>query len=210
MSDKKMKKVIGRGMNGAKSLLFFTTFFHRWGYFPSFSAGWVVSNEKFMEKTSSWLDFLKIRAGWGQNGNAASVGNFRWMGSFTYGDFGKYSFGNDRGDDLAGTYSSRLPNEELTWETSEQMNIGLDARFLSGKLGFTFDWYSKKTKDLLVEVPVDASTGFSTMWKNAGTVKNTGIEVALNWQDQIGKDLKPDFWSAWWTFQGWYTAKTLI
>ncbi|MFS6554312.1 SusC/RagA family protein, partial [Parabacteroides distasonis] len=88
---------------------------HRWGYFPSFSAGWVVSNEKFMEKTSSWLDFLKIRAGWGQNGNAASVGNFQWMGTFTYGDFGKYSFGNDKGDGLAGAYSSRLPNEELTW-----------------------------------------------------------------------------------------------
>ena len=163
---------------------------HRWGYFPSFSAGWVVTNEKFMEKTSSWLDFLKIRAGWGQNGNAASVGNFQWMGTFTYGNFGKYSFGNDKGEGLAGAYSSRLPNEELTWETSEQMNIGLDARFIGGKLGLTFDWYSKKTKDLLVEVPIDATSGFSTMWKNAGTVKNTGIEVALNWQDQIGKDFK--------------------
>ncbi len=163
---------------------------HRWGYFPSFSAGWVVSNEKFMEKTSSWLDFLKIRAGWGQNGNAASVGNFQWMGTFTYGNFGKYSFGNDKGEGLAGAYSSRLPNEELTWETSEQMNIGVDARFIGGKLGLTFDWYSKKTKDLLVEVPIDATSGFSTMWKNAGTVKNTGIEVALNWQDQIGKDFK--------------------
>lgn len=163
---------------------------HRWGYFPSFSAGWVISNEKFMEKSSSWLEFLKIRAGWGQNGNAASVGNFQWMGTFTYGDFGKYSFGNDKSDGLAGAYSSRLPNEELTWETSEQMNIGLDARFIGGKLGFTFDWYSKKTKDLLVEVPIDATTGFSTMWKNAGTVKNTGVEIALNWNDQIGKDFK--------------------
>ena len=163
---------------------------HRWGYFPSFSAGWVVSNEKFMEKTSSWLDFLKIRAGWGQNGNAATVGNFQWMGTFTYGNFGKYSFGNDKGEGLAGAYSSRLPNEELTWETSEQMNIGVDARFIGGKLGLTLDWYSKKTKDLLVEVPIDATSGFSTMWKNAGTVKNTGIEVALNWQDQIGKDFK--------------------
>ena len=161
---------------------------HRWGYFPSVSAGWVVSNEKFMESTSSWLDFLKIRAGWGQNGNAASVDNFQWMGAFTYGAFGNYSFGNNKDGYTSGAYSSRLPNDELTWETSEQMNIGLDARFLGGKLGLTFDWYSKKTKDLLVQVPVDATFGFSTMWKNAGTVENKGIEVALNWQDNIGKD----------------------
>ena len=162
----------------------------RWGYFPSFSAGWVVSNEKFMEKTSSWLSFLKIRAGWGQNGNAATVDNFQWMGAFKYGPLGNYSFGNAKDTYTSGAYSSRLPNDELTWETSEQMNIGLDARFLDGRLSLTFDWYNKKTKDLLVEVPVDATSGFSTMWKNAGTVQNKGIEVALSWQDNIGKDFK--------------------
>lgn len=64
---------------------------------------------------------------------------------------------------MSGASPSRLENQELTWETSEQTNIGLDARFLRGRLGFTFDWYDKKTKDLLVDVPVDATTGFSTM-----------------------------------------------
>lgn len=161
---------------------------HRWGYFPSFSAGWVISNEKFMQPTSSWLNFLKLRAGWGQNGNAATVDNFQWMGAFTYGSYGNYSFGNAKDSYTSGAYSSRLPNDELTWETSEQTNIGLDARFLSNRLGVTLDWYNKKTKDLLVNVPIDATTGFSTMWKNAGTVENRGLEFAINWQDQIGED----------------------
>ena len=163
---------------------------NRWGYFPSFSAGWVVSNEKFMEKTSSWLSFLKIRAGWGQNGNAGSVENFQWQGAFIYGAYGNYSFANNKDGYTAGAYASRLQNLDLTWETSEQMNIGFDARFLGGKLGLTFDWYNKKTKDLLVEVPIDATTGFSTMWANAGTVENKGVEVALNWNDNIGKDFQ--------------------
>ena len=162
----------------------------RWGYFPSFSAGWVVSNEKFLEKTQNWLSFLKVRAGWGQNGNAATVDNFQWMGAFTYGALGNYSFGSNKDGYTAGAYSSRLPNADLTWETSEQLNIGFDARFLDGRLSTTFDWYNKKTKDLLVEVPTDATTGFSTMWKNAGTVENKGIELSLNWQDNIGKDFK--------------------
>ena len=78
----------------------------------------------------------------------------------------------------------------MTWETSEQLNIGLDARFLSGRLGFTLDWYNKKTKDLLVAVPVDPTTGFSTQMKNAGTVENKGIELSLSWNDKIGKDFQ--------------------
>jgi TonB-linked SusC/RagA family outer membrane protein len=162
----------------------------RWGYFPSFSAGWVITNEKFMEKSSSWLNFLKIRAGWGQNGNSGSVDSFQWQGAFAYGDYGNYSFGNAKDSYTSGAYASRLQNLDLTWETSEQLNIGFDARFLSDRLNFTFDWYNKKTKDLLVEVPIDASTGFSTMWANAGTVQNKGVELSFSWNDQIGKDFK--------------------
>ncbi len=160
----------------------------RWGYFPSVSAGWVISNEAFMEDLQGKIDFLKLRAGWGQNGNAGSVGNFQWQGTFQFGPYGNYSFNSNKDGYTSGAYPSRLENLDLTWETSEQMNIGLDARFLSSRLNFTFDYYQKKTKDLLVQVPIDASTGFSTMWSNAGTVKNEGFEVALAWHDQIGKD----------------------
>ncbi len=161
---------------------------HRWGYFPSFSAGWVISNEKFMESTSNWLSFLKLRAGWGQNGNKNNIDAFGYQATFQYGAYGNYSFGSDKDSYTSGAYPSRLANDELTWETSEQLDFGIDARFLGGKLNFVFDWYQKTTKDLLVEVPVVPTTGFSTQLKNAGTVRNSGIELALNWRDQIGSD----------------------
>lgn len=162
----------------------------RWGYFPSVSAGWVISNEKFMAKTVSWLDFLKLRAGWGQNGNAQTINNFQWQGAFAFNTSSYYTFNGNPDQYVSGAAPSRLPNEDLTWETSEQLNIGLDARFLSGRLGFTLDWYNKKTKDLLVAVPVDPTTGFSTQMKNAGTVENKGIELSLSWNDKIGKDFQ--------------------
>lgn len=162
----------------------------RWGYFPSVSAGWVISNEKFMAKTGSWLDFLKLRAGWGQNGNAQTINNFQWQGAFAFDTSSYYTFNGNPDQYVSGAAPSRLPNEDLTWETSEQLNIGLDARFLSGRLGFTLDWYNKKTKDLLVAVPVDPTTGFSTQMKNAGTVENKGIELSLSWNDKIGKDFQ--------------------
>ena len=162
---------------------------HRWGYFPSFSAGWVVSNEKFMQSTSNWLSFLKLRAGWGQNGNK-SIGAFQYEAAFAYDAYSMYSFGNAKDVPTKGASLSRLANEELTWETSEQLDLGFDARFFGGKLSLVFDWYKKTTKDLLLQVPVSPTTGFSSQLKNAGTVRNTGIEVALNWRDQIGKDFE--------------------
>jgi len=161
----------------------------RWGWFPSFSAGWVISNEKFMQKASSWLSFLKLRAGWGQNGNK-NVAAFAYEAAFAYDAYSMYSFGNAKDNPTKGASLSRLANEDLTWETSEQINVGLDARFLGGKLSLAFDWYQKTTKDLILDVPVSPTTGFSTQKANAGTVRNRGIEVALNWRDRIGKDFE--------------------
>lgn len=171
----------------------------RWGYFPSFSAGWVVSNEEFMESTTNWLDFLKIRAGWGQNGNKNAVDNFAYQATFAFDAYSNYSFGNSKDSYTSGASPARLANEDITWETSEQTNVGFDARFLGGRLGVVFDWYLKQTKDLLLKVPVTPTTGFSEQLKNAGTVRNTGIELALNWNDQIGKDFKYSI--------GWNLAK---
>ncbi len=162
---------------------------HRWGYFPSFSGGWVVSNEKFMEPAASWFDFLKIRAGWGQNGNK-NISAFQYEAAFAYDEYSNYSFGNSKDDPTRGASLTRLANDELTWETSEQLDLGFDARFLHSRLGLTFDWYQKTTKDLLLNVPVSPTTGFSTQLKNAGTVRNTGVEVALTWNDKIGKDFQ--------------------
>ena len=154
---------------------------HRWSYFPSFSAGWVVSNEKFLQNVS-WLDFLKLRAGWGQNGNK-SIGAFQYEAAFAYDAYSMYAFGNTKDTPTRGASLSRLANEELTWETSEQLDFGFDARFFNGRLGLVFDWYKKTTKDLLLQVPVSPTTGFETQLKNAGTVQNKGIEFAITWRD---------------------------
>ena len=159
----------------------------QWGYFPSVSAGWVVSNEKFMKSTESWLDYLKLRASWGQNGNE-NIGQFMYSGTFAFGPKGLYSFNQDKEAGTQGGYPARLANPDVTWETSEQTNVGLDARFLRGRLGFTFDWYNKKTKDLLLYVPLSPENGFDGWYQNAGTVENKGIELSLNWHDKIGKD----------------------
>ena len=161
---------------------------HRWGYFPSVSGGWVITNENFMKSTAKWLDFLKLRAGWGQNGNRNIVDAFAYQATFAFDNFSNYSFGDNKNGYTQGASPARLPNEKVTWETSDQTDIGLDARFLNSRLGVTFDWYKKVTKDLLIQVPVVATTGFSTQWKNAGTVRNTGIEVAMDWHDKIGPD----------------------
>lgn len=162
---------------------------NQWGYFPSFSAGWVISNEAFMKNTASWLGFLKIRAGWGQNGND-NIPNSNWRAGYEFGDYGLYTFGSDKNGGTTGAYPNRLANPDLTWETSEQTNIGIDARFLDNRLSFTMDWYNKQTKDLLVEVGTNAASGFSSQYQNAGTVKNTGLELSMGWRDQIGKEFK--------------------
>ena len=170
----------------------------RWGYFPSASVGWVITNEKFMEGTRSWMDFFKIRASWGQNGNC-NIDNFYYLSNIRfspsdYADYG-YKFSSDMANTLnrnvyqTGAYAGNVPNPDVTWETSEQTNVGFDARFIGGRLGVNFDWYVKKTKDWLVQAPMNAVLGYEEpAMVNAGDVKNTGFEVALSWRDRIGKD----------------------
>jgi TonB-linked SusC/RagA family outer membrane protein len=167
----------------------------RWGFFPSVSAGWVMSNEKFMEGTKSWLDFLKIRASWGQNGNNR-ISKYQYLATIALsGDAGDsgYKFGSDLATSVAGTpntgaYANIVPNPDLTWETSEQLDLGLDARFLNSRLGLNFDWYKKTTKDWLITAPQVAVQGTNPAAINGGDVENTGVEIALTWNDRIGKD----------------------
>ena len=157
----------------------------RWGTFPSVSAGWVVSNEDFMESTHDWMDFLKIRASWGQNGNC-NIDNFQYFSTVAFDHLGQYSFGNNKGTATQGGYASIMPNEDVRWETSEQLDLGLDARFLSGRLSLNFDWYNKKTKDLLIVAPILDSYGTNAPYINGGTVENKGVEIGLGWNDQKG------------------------
>ena len=167
----------------------------RWGTFPSVSAGWVVTNEKFMQKTKSWLDFFKIRASWGQNGNK-DIAKYQYLATIalsgTANDSG-YKFGSDMETSTAGTpktgaYANIVPNPDLTWETSEQIDFGFDARLFNSRLGVNFDWYKKTTKDWLIGGQMISIYGTNPAAINGGDVRNTGIELALSWNDKIGKD----------------------
>lgn len=157
---------------------------NRWGYFPSVSAGWVMSNEVFMESTKNYLDFLKVRASWGQNGNQ-DIDPFQYLATISFLK-SNYFFGPDKQTIASGAYPDILPNKDVTWETSEQLDLGLDARFFGSRLSFSFDYYLKTTKDWLVQAPVLDSYGTSAPYINGGDVRNQGIEMSLNWSDHVG------------------------
>lgn len=155
---------------------------NRWGYFPSVSAGWVLTNERFMEQARNVMDFFKIRASWGQNGNC-DIGALQY--SAQIGLYAPYTFGLDKNKYQSGAYLKQLANPDIKWETSEQIDIGFDARFLRSRLGVTFDWYNKKTIDLLVQAPGLDIWGTDPPMINGGDISNKGVEVVLSWNDRV-------------------------
>ncbi|MFC7526047.1 SusC/RagA family TonB-linked outer membrane protein [Parapedobacter sp. GCM10030251] len=157
---------------------------HRWGYFPSVSAGWNITNESFMEGTSNWLNYLKLRASWGQNGNA-NIDPLQFLATISTDPKNGYYFGNDKNTLLNGAYPDILPNELVSWETSEQLNLGFDARFAQDRLGVVFDWYRKSTIDWLLVAPILAIYGTNPPFINGGDIENRGVELGLNWNETI-------------------------
>ena len=157
---------------------------HRWGYFPSISAGWVITNEPFMDFSKSWLNFFKLRGSWGQNGNC-NISNFQYLATVSF--EAPYYF-NDKDTPTTGAYPDILPNENVKWETSEQLDFGFDARLFGSRLGVTFDWYNKATKDWLVVAPTLLSYGTGAPYINGGDIVNRGYELLFTWNDSIGKD----------------------
>ena len=156
---------------------------NRWGYFPSVSAGWAMSSESFMKSTSNWLDFLKFRGSWGQNGNSA-IDPFQYIGTVSYDGLAAYFPGVDKLNLTQGAYPNIAPNPDITWETSEQLNFGFDSRFYNSRLNFSFDWYNKQTKDWLVVAPILNSVGTGAPYINGGDVENKGFEIGIGWQDK--------------------------
>ncbi|MBN8860848.1 MAG: TonB-dependent receptor [Sphingobacteriales bacterium] len=150
---------------------------HRRGYFPSFSAGWNISNESFMEPASSWLPYLKVRGSWGQNGNM-NIPPYYYLA--LVGSNFPYSFGDD-GNAAVGAALTNLGNASLHWEKAQSTNIGFDARLLKGQLGFTFDWYHRETKDWLVQANIPSVYGVGAPYINGGNVINRGIEMAATY-----------------------------
>lgn len=161
---------------------------HRWGYFPSVSAGWNITEESFFENFKNFTDQLKLRASWGENGNC-NIPTFRYLSSIAFGsasNAAEYYFGSDKATPTFGSYADLIPNENLKWETSRQIDLGLDSRFLNSRLGFSFDWYQKKTMDWLVQPTGLAIWGTGAPYVNGGDVLNSGIETSLSWDDKIG------------------------
>ncbi len=159
---------------------------NRWGYFPSVSAGWTISNERFIKDNvgKDILSLLKIRGSWGVNGNISVLSGYPWSSAISY-NSSSYQF-TDADTPSMGSKPSGLANPDLTWETSVQTDLGLDLRMFNNRLTLGVDWYNKDTKDLLVRVSPVAEVGISSHTVNAGSVNNTGWEFELGWQDSIG------------------------
>lgn len=147
---------------------------HRYGFFPAGSVGWVISQEGFMKQQQLVSD-LKIRASYGLTGNS-EIGNFPSRGLFT--EFGYAG--------VAGARPTQLPNPNLKWETTAQTDLGIDVGFFNGRLSGQFDVYLKKTKDLLLNVQVPATSGYVTITENLGKLQNKGFEMQLDSKNIIG------------------------
>ncbi len=161
----------------------------RWGYFPSVSVGWTISNEPFFKDNvnRSAVSFLKLRGSWGRNGNVNVLSGYQYSTTIALnGEWYQYNASDPAGSVNYGSMPSGLANPDLKWETSEQFDAGLDARFLNNRLTFGFDWYRKLTKDLLVSINPIPEIGVSSTYINAGDVLNTGLEFELGWKDTIG------------------------
>ena len=156
----------------------------RWGYFPAVSVGWTLSEEKFFTPLKSWFDSLKFRASWGQNGSLSALGGYSYSTDMALGGLYPFSSGINYTQAAA---PSTMGNDDLKWETSEQLNFGFDGILLGGRMTFGVDYFIKKTKDLLVwGTTPSLIIGGSTSPMNAGNVENKGFEFELGWRDHIG------------------------
>lgn len=162
---------------------------NRWGYFPSVSAGWTISNESFVKDNvdRSILSFLKIRGSWGINGNISVLNGYPYTATISVnGQWYQYNPSTGTGELTYGSGPTELANPDLKWETSEQIDLGLDARMFNSRLTLGFDWYRKMTRDLLISIAPVPEIGVKSTYVNAGNVLNTGVELELGWKDSIG------------------------
>ena len=159
---------------------------YRWGTFPSFSAGWVVSEENWMTSARNWLSFLKIRASWGMLGNERIGDNyFPYMALVNFSDALFYENGEVVSDKSA--YMNQLAVEDITWETTTSTDIGLDLGLFDQRFHATFDWYWKNTKDMLLDIQIPYTMGYDSPSTNAGTMATKGFDLEVGWSDRVGE-----------------------
>lgn len=160
---------------------------NRWGTFPSISLGWRISDEKFMEKTRTWLDDLKIRAGYGTTGNS-NIAAYNWAFQYGTGNSYLYSITGSDTEVYQGFGVTDLGDVEAKWETSKMFNVGFDVTALDQRLTANFDYYIKNTSDMLIDANWSALAGGADKPKvNIGDMRNTGVDLNLNWNDKIGQ-----------------------
>lgn len=158
---------------------------NRWGYFPSFSLGWRINNEKFFRNSrlSNYVNNMKLRLGWGQNGNQRIDANAPLTLIGTDNEK-RWYFGDGWSQGYVPTYQG---NSDIKWETSQQTNIGLDLTLFHNTLDLSMDYYVKKTKDMLLQMPIPSFGAFpNSPFFNAGDLKNTGFEMVANYRNHIG------------------------
>lgn len=148
---------------------------NRYGYFPSGSVAWRVSQEDFM-KDAEWLSDLKVRASYGLTGNN-TIPNYGSIGTMVNEN---YVFGIGSGNVVTGLAQNNFSNADLTWEKTKQLDLGIEVSVLNSRLSFTMDYYNRKTTDLLLQVDIPTITGFRNAWRNIGKVDNQGYEFAIN------------------------------
>lgn len=154
----------------------------RWGFFPSVSVGWRISEEPFFMGLKSRISNLKIRGSYGTLGNQEIGDYYPYAASIASG-YG-YWFDEVLG---SGVTQTQMANEKISWEKSKQLNIGVDAELLNSRLSFTFDYYVRKINDMLQQFPLPYYVGLSSPWENAGSMRNNGWDLSLTWRDRIGK-----------------------
>ncbi|MGL5785785.1 MAG: SusC/RagA family TonB-linked outer membrane protein [Bacteroidales bacterium] len=155
---------------------------NKWAVFPSFSLGWNITNEKFMEKRPEWISGIKLRGSWGRNGNE-SIGAFKYMALSSPGN--NYQFGSDSKITI-GTKPSILANKAIRWEESEQTDVAMDFFLLNNALNFTVDYYQKRTNGMLIEMPIPNYVGEAKPWGNVGKMKNEGVEFEISYRFKTG------------------------
>ncbi|MDE6396953.1 MAG: SusC/RagA family TonB-linked outer membrane protein, partial [Muribaculaceae bacterium] len=161
---------------------------HNYDWFPSISLGWRISQESFMENTRSWLTDLKIRGAYGVNGNDI-IANDAFYAKYSM-DLDRAAYAIGGGNTLSpGALRYRSTNPDLTWEKTYQTNVGFDASFLNNQLTFSFDYFHKNTKDMLVEKPYIATIGEGGYcWYNGGSMVNHGVEMTAEWRQSLDND----------------------
>jgi TonB-linked SusC/RagA family outer membrane protein len=155
----------------------------KWGTFPSFSAGWVLSKEEFFRPLTGIFDMFKIRASWGSLGNQVADPNDDFIYVKQLSLRQSYSFG---GTVVPGVAQTTLGNPDLTWETTTVSDVGVDLGLWNSKLSFTADYFIRNTRDILFSVPISPLSGFNSQIQNTAKVQNKGWEVSLTYQERVG------------------------